>query len=118
VAASRKRPALLAGAERDTRRLSREGVGWASAAAAILRASIASARGQADAAVKLLADSEPSLDESGMTAQLAAVRWVRGTLIGGDAGQQLLAKAAAYFEAEGVRNPARFAAFYVPGFVP
>jgi hypothetical protein len=117
VAAARKRPALLAIAERDTRRLSREGVGWASAAAAILRACIASARGRADAALKLLGDAEPTLDEIGMAAQLASVRWVRGTIIGGDAGQQLIAKATAFFDAEGVRNPARFAAFYVPGFV-
>ena len=116
VTAGRKRPALLASAERDIRRLAREGVGWASAAAAILRASLAGTRGQADAALTLLGDSEPLLEEIGMAAQLAAVRWVRGKLVGGDAGQQLIAKATAFFDAEGVRNPARFAAFYVPGF--
>ena len=90
VAAARKRPALLAVAERDTRRLAGEGVGWAAAAAAALRACIANVRGRPDQALDFLAAAEPLLAEVGMDAQLAAVRMVRGKLLGGDAGAQLL----------------------------
>jgi len=118
LAAAGRRPELLASAERDMRRLAHEGVGWASAAAAVLRASIASRRGQAETALELLGAAEPWLEENGMAAPLAAVRWMRGVRVGGDSGRQLLAKATAFFEAEGVRNPARFATFYVPGFAP
>jgi serine/threonine protein kinase len=116
IAAARRRPELLAAAERDMRGLAREGVGWATAVAALVRAGIAGARGQTDAGVRLLGLAEPLLEESGMQAQLAALRWVRGNFVGGEIGRQLLARANAFFEAEGVRNPARFAAFYVPGF--
>ena len=34
----------------------------------------------------------------------------------GRTGAHLVARAASFFTAEGVLNPARFAAFYVPGF--
>jgi tetratricopeptide (TPR) repeat protein len=116
IAAAKSRPELLASAEHDTRRLAHEGVGWASAVAALLRASIAQARGEHESALSLLGVAEPLLEEVGLDAQLASLRWVRGTLMGGDNGRQLVARAAAYFAAEGVRNPARYAAFYVPAF--
>ncbi len=116
IAAAGARPELLASAEHDTRRLGREGVGWATAVATLLRASLANVRGERQAALQLLGAAEPLLEESGLGAQVAAARWVRGTVMGGDNGRQLVARAASFFTAEGVRNPARFAAFYVPGF--
>ena len=116
VAASRRRPELLASAERDTRRLEREGVPWATAVATMMRGAIAAARGQLDAAVEILGKAEPLLEASGLAAQLAALRWMRGRVAGGDLGRQLTAAAITYFETEGVRSAERFAAFYMPGF--
>jgi hypothetical protein len=106
----------LASAQRDTRRLEREGVAWATAVARMMRGAIAAARGQLDDAVEILGEAEPLLEASGLAAQLAALRWMRGRVVGGDLGRQLTAAATKYFEAEGVRSPERFAAFYMPGF--
>ena len=83
---------------------------------ALLRAGIASTRGQADVALKRLAEAQQLFEESALAGQLAATRLIRGTLVGGDAGAELLAKAHAFFETEGVVSPERFTAFFVPGF--
>jgi hypothetical protein len=107
---------MLGHAERDAARLSREGVGWASAIAALLRAGIASTRGQADVTLKRLAEAQQLFEESALAGQLASTCMVRGKLVGGDAGAELVGKARAHFDAEGVVSPERFTAFFAPGF--
>jgi len=108
----------LAAAERNAARLAREGVPYAAAIAALVRASIAHLRGADDAEVdRRLRQAEAGFAESGLDGQVAAVRWARGRRLGGDAGAQLAARAAAWFSAEGVRNHDRFAAFFVRGLL-
>ncbi|HEY2744219.1 MAG TPA: hypothetical protein VGL86_06340, partial [Polyangia bacterium] len=116
LACARRRPEMLAHAEREAARLSHEGVGWASAIAALLRSGIASTRGQADVALKRLAEAQQLFEETALGGQLAATRMIRGRLVGGDAGAELLGKARAFFDAEGVVSPDRFTAFFAPGF--
>jgi hypothetical protein len=49
-----------------------------------------------------------------MQLHVAAVRWRRGLLVGGDAGARLVTEARAWFRAEGCVRGERLAAAFVP----
>ena len=51
-----------------------------------------------------------------MEANVAAARRGLGQLIGGGRGRELIAAADAWLTGQGVRNPARMAAVFAPGF--
>ncbi|WP_437984535.1 serine/threonine-protein kinase [Sorangium sp. So ce117] len=108
--------ALLRGAARDARRLSREGAPWVAPMAMSLRAAIAAQRGQAASALSLLAAAAAAFDERGMALFAACARRRRGQLLGGDEGRSLIQAADAWMAGQGVRNPARLAAIFAPGF--
>ncbi|WP_437532454.1 protein kinase [Sorangium sp. So ce726] len=108
--------ALLRRAARDARRLSREGAPWVAPMAMSLRAAIAAQRGQAASALSLLAAAAAAFDERGMALFAACARRRRGQLLGGDEGRSLVQAADAWMAGQGVRNPARMAAIFAPGF--
>jgi len=110
-----RRPELLREAERDAARLAKEGVGYAEGIAALVRGCVAKRRGDDAAAVRLFADAERRFEDGGVAAQVASLQWVRGKLVGGDTGAQLVAKADAYFAGEGIGKGEAFARFFVPG---
>jgi hypothetical protein len=116
VAAGSGRPGpLLREAARDARRLARERVVWADAWALLIRAGVACIKGDTDAAVKLLPAAAATFDRAGMCICAAARRRL-GQLLGGAEGRTLVEQAEACIAAKGVKDPARMAAMYTPGF--
>jgi serine/threonine protein kinase len=109
------RAARLAETRRIARDLQSEGVGWSAPFAAILRAGAANAEGDrkgAIAALKTAVDLAVAADMSGYA---TAARYQLGSLLGGEEGAQLVARAQEAMEAQGVRKPSRFAGTLVPG---
>jgi hypothetical protein len=94
------RPAMLAEARRLLRRIERERAPWAAGIARALQAGMASVEGDRDGALRLLGESEPLLEAHHLELALAAVRAVRGRLLGGGHGRALCAQAAAWTAAQ------------------
>jgi hypothetical protein len=120
AAASRASPArarddLLADVERTIRKIDRERVAWAEAVATALRASLATARGDAPGAIALWKDAEARLLERNMSLYAASCRYRRGVITSGTAGEELLQEAEERFRAEGVRNVAKMVSLYTAG---
>jgi hypothetical protein len=63
-----------------------------------------------------LQEAEQLFEASEMGLNLAAVRYCRGRLIGGEAGAALTTAALVYYATEGVANPLAMAAIHTPGF--
>jgi serine/threonine protein kinase/tetratricopeptide (TPR) repeat protein len=95
---------FLREASRDERRLRGEGTGWSFPLADLLAGSLASRRGDATLAASLMASAAHRFDALGMKAFAAAARHRRGEILGGTEGGELVARARAYFEGEGVRE--------------
>jgi hypothetical protein len=85
--------AMLSEARKLARKLRGEQAPWAEALTRSLQASIASVAGDDAAALRLLGEAEPLLEECHLESVLAAVRYYRGRVIGGDAGGELAARA-------------------------
>ncbi len=113
--ATRRAPHLAAAA-REAWRLEREGAGWTSACARLLRAGGAAAGGRVVEAVATLERAEAALEAQDMALYAAAAQMHRGRIVGGDAGRALVQSARRRFEAEGVRDTERMAALLAPGF--
>ena len=96
---------LLRAAEADAARLEREWLRHTTAAAASIRARVALARHQPDAALGLLRVAAAAYDAAGMKLHAACARHGEGQLLGGAEGQARAASAEAALEAEGVREP-------------
>ncbi len=115
AACSAKPQERLRSALADARRLEREGVAWASALAWLLKAAAAAIRSDTTRAVALFTDAAKPLDAVDMPLHAAAARRRLGELIGGDEGTALIEEVDRWMASEGIRNPARLAAMYVPG---
>ena len=57
---------------------------------------------------------EESATATGLGLNAASARYVRGLLVGGDAGRELVASTEEYFRAEGLHDPRRLAAVFGP----
>jgi hypothetical protein len=114
-AAPSRRPELLRAASRDARALGRMRFRVAVAYGASLLAGVAMGRGDRDRARALLAEAEAGFLALGMMLDAAASRRRRGQLLGGNEGQALVASADAVMSAQGIRNPARMTAMFLPG---
>jgi hypothetical protein len=101
---------LLRAAEADAARLDRERLRHTTAAAALIRARVALARHQPDAALGLLRVAAAAYDAAAMKLHAACARHGEGQLLGGAEGQARAASAEAVLEAEGVREPRRWVA--------
>ena len=108
---------LLRRAERDVQRLEREQRPWSSAYARFLQAAIALRRGQRSRSSELLRESASHFDACDMRLNAVVARRCLGKLTGGPAGDSLVAQADAWMNAQGIRDPVRWAAMYAPGFV-
>jgi serine/threonine protein kinase len=100
----------------DARRIERERMAWAGPLAWLIRAGVAAGRGDRPGALALLRDAEAGLRAADMGLFAAAACYRRGVLLGGDAGRALAVQAVGWMEGQGIRNPARMAALYAPGF--
>jgi eukaryotic-like serine/threonine-protein kinase len=106
---------LLQEAETTARRIERERVSWGDALAALVRAGIASIRGNREEAASRLAfcASHTAMTDMGLYA--AAGRLRLGSILGGEKGKALAASSDAWMRNQKILNPAGFASMLVPG---
>ncbi|MGO9207559.1 MAG: ATP-binding protein, partial [Candidatus Limnocylindrales bacterium] len=105
---------LLHSAERDARRLEREGMAWSRALSIPVRAGVAAARGDRSRAATLFAEAVTSLEAVDMNLYAAASRRRLGEILGGDEGRAQLERADSWMNQQGIRNPARMADVFAP----
>jgi hypothetical protein len=111
-------PALLRAAERDANIIEHEKLNWAEPLAALIRAAVASARGDRTLAASLLALAASQLDACNMLLYAAAARRRRGELIGSDEGIALIRAAEHWMAAQRISNPPRMTQMLIPGKWP
>jgi hypothetical protein len=111
----RERDAWLRTAERDARAIEREGLHWADPLADLLRAGIASVRGDRQAAAERLRRAEAALESADMALYAAVARRRRGEMLGDAEGRALVDAADIAMRNQKIRDPARIAAMLVPG---
>ncbi|HEX6837051.1 MAG TPA: hypothetical protein VF334_10790, partial [Polyangia bacterium] len=114
--AARGRRDVLPRAAADTRVLRREKVGYAVALGTLGAAEVAHLRGDADGALRLVTDAERRFDALEMRFHANCARRQRGRLVGGDEGAALVARADAYFAAQGAVRPDKMTSILAPGF--
>jgi hypothetical protein len=112
---ARRKP-LLAEARAAAKRIDKETISYATAAAAALRAAAAHLDGDDATAQVLLARAALAFDEVDMAMHAAIARGRRGRLVGGDEGAALVATMDAWMRRQNVSNPDRFARMILPGF--
>jgi len=105
--------ALVRDADRCIRSIRKEGADYAEALALKLQALKAEVVGKKEDAKSLFFQAELAFNACGMTLHSAAARHSKGRLQGG-AGQEAISTAEAALAAQGITNPARFAAMHVP----
>jgi len=111
-----RRRELLRAVERDTLRMTGEGLPHADARAASLRAGVACVMGRTTDAVRLLREALAGFTAEDLAMNAAVVRSVLGQLVGGDEGSALRDEAARWFAAQSVKRPEGFVAMLAPGF--
>ena len=119
LAASRSggnRPSLLAEAASVAARIERERVPWGTPLAELLRAGIASTRGDRDGAITVLDRAVRGFHAADMALHDAVARRLLGDLLGGDDGAAMTRKATSWMEAQGIVKPERITALLAPGF--
>jgi serine/threonine protein kinase/tetratricopeptide (TPR) repeat protein len=109
---------VLRMAERDAHTIERTRMAWATPLATLLRAGVASRRGDTERAAGLLAEAVTGCDRAEMALFAAASRRQLGTLTGGAKGRDLVQQAEAWMSEQTIKNPARMSAMLVPGVVP
>ncbi|HUG52641.1 MAG TPA: AAA family ATPase [Vicinamibacteria bacterium] len=107
-------PSVLPVAEADAGRLERMDAPSARALAEVLRGALALHRGAREEGTALLARAEGALEGEGLSLHAAAVRRRRGEVIGGVEGARLVEAADAVMTGQGILNPARMTAKFVP----
>jgi hypothetical protein len=107
---------LWRAAQRDALRIEREGMAWARPLADLLRAGVAAGQGDRGGARGLLQRAETNFRAADMGLFAAAASYRLGQLLDGDAGGQRIADAVDWMAGQGIRNPARMAGLYAPGF--
>jgi hypothetical protein len=119
AARTARRPgALLYSAARDARRLQREQEPWAHAHAELLRAGIATVRGDRRRAVARLYAAADQFEALEMHLHAAASRRRLGELLGAAPGHALVSQADQWMRDQTIREPARMTNVYAPGFTP
>jgi hypothetical protein len=105
---------LLKEAERTIRDLQREKVGWATALAKALQASLHAVRGETGEAASRFGDAAADFERLDMKPFVIASRRAQGVLLGGKAGEALIAETNEWMAGERVANPDRMAQLLIP----
>jgi len=101
-------------ARRDLRALERTRMRWALAMALGTRATIALLEGPGERGLAMLAEAAGALGAAELGADQAATLWRLGELDPGPRGQRARTESQQWMEREGIRNPARLAAMFLP----
>jgi hypothetical protein len=97
------------------RALGREHDPWTAILAALLRASVENAAGAHDAAIAALRTAIAEEETSETNVYMMTARYRLGEALRGDEGRTLREQALAEMSAQGIRNPLRWVAGYLPG---
>ena len=106
---------LLSTIERDIGAIEREKMPWGDAIAARLRATLTLLRGDRTGALAALERADAKLVAVDMSLHAAAVRRLRGRLLGGEQGDALVRAADEVMAAQHIARPDRLAAMLAPG---
>lgn len=106
---------FLNAAEKEAKRMEREGTPYASSLCFFTRAGIASIRGNEPDAVTLFSRAETVFVANDMALHVAAARWRRGEVIGGDEGRALIDSADSWLRGQNITNPSRIIDMLSPG---
>jgi hypothetical protein len=107
---------FLAIARTDARRIHRLGVPWSEPLAMLLSAAASCIDGRSRDALTHLAAAISAFDRAGMNLHAAVARRRLGALRQDNAGRELTRQADEWMVANGIRNPARIARLFAPGF--
>jgi len=110
-----QRRARVAEARRAARRLERERLPWTNVLAALVAAVAENAAGDRAGAVAALRRAVEAAGSAGMGMHATAARYRLGQLVDGAEGAALLQTALEALAAEGIRDPSRWVAIYLPG---
>ncbi len=116
AASPRDRASLLSEAWELAASLEGELRGEALGTAELLRAGIASVRGDREAAIRHLLRAEAVHEASEMALHVACGRRARGALLGGSEGRDLVRAAESFMASQGIRRPDRWMRVHLPGF--
>jgi hypothetical protein len=105
----------LAIAERDARRIEREGAGWAQGLADLVHALVLAGRDQREAAQARLVDAIAKLEAHKMKLWVASANRRLGELRGGSEGELAVTEANSLARSEGIMDPHRFFQMLAPG---
>jgi CheY-like chemotaxis protein len=109
---------LLRFAIRDGRAIEREGAVWGRALAELIEGGVESIAGRRRQAIGAFQRAAASAGSAGMFLHAAAARRSQGSLMGGDAGRELVGAADRDLGSEGIANPERLSALIAPGVPP
>jgi hypothetical protein len=113
----KERIRLLGEARSAERKVSKRRSPWGAGMAYELRAALAHAEGDSAGCLDLLAQSQTAFDEADVKMTTWAISWVRGKLVGGEAGQKMVSAAELLMKQQGIRRPDRIVEIVVPGFL-
>jgi len=108
------REGLLGLCEEDIRSLDVERAAWGRPLADLVRASLASLRGRTDAAIEALRSAEEGFGRVDMALHGAVARRLRGILVGGELGAEMIVGAEAFMTEQGITNPRRMSRMLAP----
>jgi eukaryotic-like serine/threonine-protein kinase len=106
---------LLASARQDARRIAKEGTAWGGPLARLIEAALACSSGKPDEAASLLSSAEAGFEKNDMGLYSWAARRVRGLLIGGEEGRELVQSADKWMAEQKIVNPERMTLMLAPG---
>ncbi|MEO8843325.1 MAG: protein kinase [Kofleriaceae bacterium] len=109
-------PALLRRAAKCAAQLADLDTGWAQQFGQTIAAGVAMRRGDRERAVAMLAAAADGFRAIDMTLHVHACELVRGRVIGGDSGRQLVAAAETWMKSQDVADPLALARSLAPGF--
>lgn len=106
---------LICSAERDAAKILRKPRAWSQPLARLVRAGIATARGEKMQAIQHLQTALRELDAWEMALYSAAAKRRLGELIGGQCGRELIDAGTAFMTDQGIIRPDRMTQMLVPG---
>jgi hypothetical protein len=113
---SDRSPALLRRAAKCAAQLASQDTRWAQQFGQTIAAGVAMRRGDRDRALPMLAAAAEGFRAIDMTLHAHACELVRGRVIGGESGRQLVAAAETWMRSQDVADPVALARSLVPGF--
>jgi serine/threonine protein kinase/tetratricopeptide (TPR) repeat protein len=111
-----KRDGLLKTAERMARRIAKERMPWSDPLVPLIRAPIASNRGDVAQAAALLSEAVQGFDLSDMRLRAMTGRRRLGQVLGGDHGRELIAEADDWMRNQEIKNPVLMTRMLAPGW--